>query len=293
MKTQKIAFVTGKGGTGKSMVALSMAYHQAVLGKKTLLVELAESSFFQFLTDKIQLDFAPQEVKSNLYVSRWDGATCLRDYFLHLVRSETLLKIIFDNPFMKTLVDVGPSLSELAIVGKITSGAREIGPQMDFDLIVIDAYATGHMLALIRAPFGIAEAVKIGPMATQCRDIIKTLRDKEVTSYYIVTIPEELAITESIELWNALNLEIGVIPKFICNKLVMPPITKTELIELSREPIGEGASGFIKFILDKVEFQAVQLEKIKDLAGPVVEIPHFLTAKSTDLVDKMSWYLKI
>lgn len=293
LKAQKIAFVTGKGGTGKSMVALSMAYNQAVAGKKTLLIELAESSFYQFLTEKVQLDFTPREIKPNLYIARWDGTNCLRDYLLHLVRSEMVLKLIFDNPFMKTLIDVGPSLSELAIVGKITSGVRGVGPQLDFDLIVVDAYATGHMLALIRAPFGIAEAVKMGPMATQCRDMIKTLRDKEVTSYHIVTLPEELAITESLELWNSLNLEIGVTPKIICNKLVMPPLSKSELLQLSQEGLDKGANDFIKFLLDKIEFQGAQLEKVKSETGQTIEIPHFLNAAPIDLVDKMSWYLKL
>ena len=73
----------------------------------------------------------------------------------------------------------------------------------------------------------------------------------------------------------------------------MPPISKPELIELSQGSCSKGAADFIKFLLDKVEFQTKQIEKIRDIAGPLVEIPHFLNVSPKDLVDKMSWYLKI
>ncbi len=262
---------------------------QAKKGLKVLLVELGENSFFEGVLTKGPVGFEPKEINSNLFLAHWDGYRCLRDYIQFLVKSEAITNLVYENPFMRTLIDVGPSLAELAIVGKITSGVRQVGPALNFDLIVVDSYATGHMLAMLRAPIGIAEAVKFGPMATQCRDMIRVMRDSQTTGYFIVTLPEELPATESIELYNDILIEVGVRSQFICNNLMEIPVSSGELEKIKEDTqIDTPIKTFANYLSDKVEMQETQLRRLETENPPILKIPRFLCLMSKEVIANIS-----
>src|SRR5688500_16085127 len=83
---QDIHFVTGKGGVGKSIVALSLAYKKALQGQRTLLVELGDESFYKELLDLKTVGFKPTNVKPFLDLSLWTGTDCLKEYARHLLK---------------------------------------------------------------------------------------------------------------------------------------------------------------------------------------------------------------
>ncbi|MBX2995439.1 MAG: arsenical pump-driving ATPase [Bdellovibrionaceae bacterium] len=218
----KIHLVTGKGGVGKSAVAAALAYRCAQDGQKTLLAELGDESFYQDYLGLKPLREG-QTVRSPLGfdVALWSGASCLREYALYLLKVESLYKLFFENPVSRTLIQVAPALSELAIMGKVTSGPpRNVGPKLDYDAIVVDAYATGHFLALLKAPIGMIEAVRVGPMAEQSKGILKILRDPQITNYHLVCLPEELPVQESLELDREIQALVNVKPYLWLNKLI-------------------------------------------------------------------------
>ena len=217
MSEQKLIFVTGKGGVGKSTVALSIAKKYST-NKKVLLVELGVRSFFADSL-KISVDYKPVRIQNNLDVALWSGSECLKEYAIYLLKIESLYNLFFENRISRALIDVAPALSELAILGKITSGVRNIGPSLNYDILVIDCYATGHMLALLRAPRGIAEAIKFGPMAEQTSTMLKTIKNSKICEFVIVTLPEELPAIEADELFHEIFEEVGVTPILICNKV--------------------------------------------------------------------------
>jgi len=197
---QKVHFVTGKGGVGKSTFAAALAYSEALKGKKVLLVELGDESFYQhfFLLSKIQ--FQPVEIKPNFFCAHWVGEQCLRDYLKHLIKSESLIKLFWENPVTKSLVHAAPGLSELSILGKITSGIRHHGPALDFDVIVVDAYATGHFQALLMAPEGLQATLKSGPIFEQGRSIKSVLQNPAITQFHILSLCEEFPLIEALDL---------------------------------------------------------------------------------------------
>jgi anion-transporting ArsA/GET3 family ATPase len=249
MTEQKIVFVTGKGGVGKSVVALALAKKYSTT-KKVLLVELGLRSFYaDFLNFPVQ--YAPSNYQKNLDIAIWSGGECLKEYALHLLKIESLYKLFFENRISRSLIDVAPGLSELSILGKITSGIRKIGPPLNYDVLVIDCYATGHMMAMLRAPRGMAEAVKFGPMAEQTSSMLATIRNPKLCEYVIVTLPEELPAVEADELYREIQEETGVKPSLVCNK-VWPALKIHELKQLEAAKATKEEASFIQELEDLV-----------------------------------------
>lgn len=252
---QQIIFVTGKGGVGKSTYAAALAQKYALQGKKTLLVELGDQSFYQEFFSLPELKYQPQELSQNLDVALWSGAECLKEYALYLLKSEVLYKLFFENKVSKALINIAPALPELAILGKITAGPRKHGPPVTHDVIVVDGYATGHFLALLKAPLGMSEVIKFGPMGEQSRSIFKTIRDKNICQYHVVTLAEELPYVESLELCSELETITEITPKLVFNRILKTSLKAEDLQ-------GEGTD-FQKFLKQVLINQEDYLEQAK------------------------------
>jgi anion-transporting ArsA/GET3 family ATPase len=217
MQKQKIQFITGKGGVGKSTVALALASNLAQQGQKVLLAELGYHSFFQDHL-KIEIKYKPAPFESGLDICLWSGKECLKEYALHLLKIEALYNLFFENKISRSLIDIAPSLPELAILGKVTSGIRKVGPALPYDSIIVDGYATGHMISMLRAPRGMVEAIKVGPMGEQSRSMLEILKNPNLCEYKIICLPEELPVAESLDLRRTIIEEVGLKPSFIYNK---------------------------------------------------------------------------
>ena len=224
---QEIHFVSGKGGVGKSTIAAALALKLAQEGKKTVLIELGEQSYFEtYFKLKTKVGFEPVSIAKNLDLALFTGTYCLKEYALSLLKVESLYRLFFENPISKTLIHVAPALKELAILGKITSYIRQHGPPLAYEAVVIDAFATGHFITLVSAQAAMAKAVSFGPMGEQSRGIDAVLRDEKICKYLLVTLPEELPIKETEELKSEIQKHLAVQPMVILNKAFSPLFTK-------------------------------------------------------------------
>ena len=288
--SQELHFITGKGGVGKSIVALSMAYKKAQSGQKVLLVELGDESFYKEFLDLAPVGFAPTNLKQNLDISLWSGADCLKEYARHLLKVETLYKLFFENPISKSLINVAPGLAEISITGKITSGPRHHGPQMHYDCIVIDAYATGHFLSLIKAPAAMAQAISFGPMGEQSRGIDKILKDEKLCHYHIVTLPEELPVKEAEELFDELQAFLGIKADFYINKMLQTNLTALQLKKLAKDnsSIGE----FAEYLEAVIERQDDAKDRVKKLKSKTTILPFITEPDEWKMIEVLSQEIK-
>lgn len=223
-----IHLISGKGGVGKSTVAASLAWGLAAQGRKTLLVELGERSYFRHVFHN-EVGVNPTVINTHLSVARWDGESCLREYLQYILKIERIVRLFFDNKVMRALVQAAPALKELALLGKVTSGVRGRGPVMPYDDLVIDCYATGHFRALWRAPIGLAEAIPFGPMGEQSRGIVSVLKNPELTRFYVAMVCEDLPVTEGLELARDIQAEMEQTPHLILNRWLECPLDLQQL----------------------------------------------------------------
>lgn len=277
---QKMIFVTGKGGVGKSAVAAALALKEAQKGMKTLLVELGHQSFYQDYFNLTQVTYHPQNIQKNLDLALWSGGEALKEYARYLLKVESLYKLFFENNVTKALVNVAPALSELAILGKITSHPRKVGPPLNYDCIVVDAFATGHFLALLKAPHGMAEAIRFGPMGEQSRSIEKILKDPEHCQYFVVSIPEEMPVIEGMELYTGIEDILKIKPRHIFNRTREIPAEVFEVQEPKLE-------AFQKYLAKNTKQEAELAAKLRS-QGPIVKIPQIFSVEPWTVIEKMA-----
>lgn len=280
---QEIHFVTGKGGVGKSVIAAALALKLSRSGKRVLLVELGDQSFFRDFFDLPQVGFQPVQIKPGLSVALWSGDSCLREYAHYLIKVETLSKLFFDNAVMRAFINVAPGLPELAILGKVTSGPRKHGPPLPFDAIVVDSFATGHFKALLEAPKGMSQAVQFGPMGEQSRSIDRCIRDKELTHYHIVTLPEELPLKEAAELSADLKQEFDIEAELVLNKMLEVPVAQTDIDQVAKKKTD--LADFALYLQQHLQRQDEMKEQAENSFADIKSVPLIFETDSWKLVE--------
>ena len=282
---QKIVFVTGKGGVGKSVYAAALAQKYSLEGKRTLLVELGDESFFKTFFGLPQVQYTPTKTQNGFEVALWSGSEALKEYALHLLKSEAVYRLFFENKVSRALIQIAPGLPELAILGKITSGPRNHGPSSPHDVIVVDAFATGHFLALIGAPKGMAQPISFGPMGEQSRSIMKTAEDAAVCEYHIVTLAEELPIKETIELYDQLKTEFNISADIILNKKLNTRLQSSEL--------NSGNNEFVKYVKETLVREEDARTRLKERNLNPSEVPFIYDKTSYELIEQIAAGIKL
>jgi hypothetical protein len=275
---KKAHLVTGKGGVGKSLFSAVLAYRLSLENQHILLTELTEQSFFRDYLNLGQINYKPINWKPGLDVSQWSPEDCLKEYSLHLLKIESLYRIFIENPVSKSLIQVAPGLHELALLGKLTSSPRKHGPPMDYDQIVVDSFSTGHFLGLLRAPAALNEAVPFGPMGEQSKGIDSWIRDGDFTQVHIVCLPEELPVTESIELYTQLKKEFGIKSHFYLNKLWN--ISESDLAGL---PASAAES-----LTNTVNSEAAARRQLNEAGISFTELPQVASLDPEEIIKKLA-----
>lgn len=199
---------TGKGGVGKSTVSAALALLAASRGKKVLVCEVNANERISALLGCPPVDTTITRLLPNLDAVVVRPQEAMRQYGLMQLRYKTLYKAVFENRFVSRFLRFIPSLPELVMLGKILHHVRE----RRWDLIVVDAPATGHGITFLRVPGALLETVPPGPMRSDAEWMQALLLNPEITAVNLVSLPEELPVNETVELSRAIQHTLHMPP---------------------------------------------------------------------------------
>ncbi|MDQ3542536.1 MAG: AAA family ATPase [Actinomycetota bacterium] len=217
---RQLIFVTGKGGVGKTSVAAALGLLAAHSGKRTLVCEMDGKGALGPALDTTTLEFEPRQLDDDLYAMAMNTEDALREYLKLFVRIPLVARI---GPLARTfdfVADAAPGVKEILGIGKLAYEVRE----RHYDLVIVDAEATGHIVAQVGAPRVISELVQVGMVRDQTRWMLDILDDPARTGIVIVTTPEEMPIAETIDLLGRLDEETEVSPCAIVANRVLPAL---------------------------------------------------------------------
>ena len=206
MLDRRLLFVTGKGGTGKTTIAAGLAWLLAAAGKRVLACEVDAKGDLAAAFEAGAVGFDPVKVPGGPSVMSMDTEASLREYLrLHLkipvIGRIGPLAAAFD--FVAT---AAPGVREILTVGKLCYEVRE----RTYDVVVVDAAATGHVLSQLTAPEAINGLVKVGLIRSQTGWMLDILNDPAQTGVVVVTTPEEMPVLETLELVETLKATTAI-----------------------------------------------------------------------------------
>ncbi len=213
-----LLWVTGKGGVGKTSIAAALAEVAARSGRRTLVCEMDAKGALASAYDVDELSFEPTQIAPRLHAMTMSTEDSLREYLRLFVKIPFIGRI---GPLAKTfdfVADAAPGVKEILGVGKLCYEVRE----QHYDLVVVDAEASGHIVSQIGAPKVIADLVQVGLVRDQTQWMLEILNDPTRTGVAVVTTPEEMPVTESIELLGRLRRETGAHAAAVIANRVLP-----------------------------------------------------------------------
>lgn len=263
---RQLVFVTGKGGVGKTTVAAALALLASRHGKRTLVCETDAKGGLAGAYGVTPTSFEPREVQPDLFAITVDTEDSLKEYLRLQMKLPLLAKL---GPLARTfdfIANAAPGVKEVLIVGKPVYEVRE----GNYDLVIVDAAATGHVVAQLAAPEAIAELVKVGLVASQTGWMMDILHDPARTGVAIVCSPEEMPVAETIELAARIGEETKVDLAAVIANRVLPELFgrgEEEVFERMREPqrveaLSQAVGGPAGPVLDAAEL-AVTLRRTR------------------------------
>lgn len=215
-----LIFVGGKGGVGKTVISQAMAAHWADLGKRTLWMSIEDPML-------------PLGERRPLYQNLWhlnaDSSAAFEEYIGMKLRVPFVAKLFTKNPLMQYLAKAAPGIHELILLGKIWNERKE------FDHVVVDLPSTGHGLAMFRSAMNFSKLFKGGPIHKDAVAMLETFSSPKETSHVIISIPEEMPLTESQELADHLKSFFPENhPFFILNRVFPELLNEPEYVALNQ-----------------------------------------------------------
>jgi anion-transporting ArsA/GET3 family ATPase len=274
---KRLVVVTGKGGVGKTTVAAALGLLAARRGRRTVVCEVAQQERLAGLFGVHDVGHREVELAPGLFSVSVLPERAMHEWLRHQLRSGALAGLLGHSRLFGYLTAAAPGVTELVTMGKVwdlAQAQRRTGGS-SFDTVIMDAPATGHALALLRAPRTYANIARVGPIARQAALIDGFLRDRSATGVLSVALPEEMPVNETVDLERRLADDLGLeIDQVVANAVLPERFTPAEAKRL-REAAGRPAVAAALVEAQRARGQQEELERLRaGVRAPVTTLPY-------------------
>jgi anion-transporting ArsA/GET3 family ATPase len=281
---KRLVFVTGKGGVGKSTVALALGLAAAEAGKRTIVCEVSSEETISHVFHRAEVGFNEVEMADNLWTISIDPDESMREYLLIQLKVRAMRDLLYRSKIFNYLAAATPGLRELVTIGKIWELAqldRKVRKGRKYDLVVVDAPATGQGVGFLQTPRTFANVARVGPIRAQAQALEAFLVDHRKTGVALVALPEEMPVNESASLERQLTEEVGVaVDRVYMNALYPERFSEeetgrlAETMETADGPVRAAARAAVSESR-RASSQRGQLARLEELvSAPVRTLPH-------------------
>jgi len=186
---QRLYIITGKGGVGKTAVAMALTRYLASKG-----VDVFYNSFFQDPERELWKTLKLPTLDLNLLSSA-------EIYIARKLNSKTIASWIMKTHFFKSLFQMIPGLSHMILLGHIID-ELERNPDM---VVVLDSPASGHALTMFESSSNFKKIFRAGLIVKDIERMHRFLADKTHLKTHIISLPTELSMNEARDLERELN----------------------------------------------------------------------------------------
>jgi len=204
----RLHVVTGKGGTGKTTVAASLALALAAGGRKVLLTEVEGRQGIAQLFDCPPLPYEERKVAvapggGDVFALAIDPEAALLDYlhmFYKLSPTGLPARTLRRMGAIDFATTVAPGLRDVLLTGKVKEAAvrRQKSGAFVYDAVVLDAPPTGRITRFLNISHEVGGLAKVGPIKTQSDNVMAVLQSAQ-TAVHLVTLLEEMPVQETLD----------------------------------------------------------------------------------------------
>jgi anion-transporting ArsA/GET3 family ATPase len=281
---REMLFVTGKGGVGKSTVAAALAVKAAREGRRTIVCELGGQARFPALMgaepgapgDEVQ-------VGDRLWATTIESHRVMEEWIARILGSKSLTSLLVRSNFFRAFSEAAPGgreLGEIVKAWELVEGHRWDRRRRGYDLVIVDGPASGHAIGLLRTPGTFADIARVGPIASQSRQVRAWLGDPAKTGFLVVTLPGELPVTETLQIGERLQQSIGRRVEAIVVNGVLPDrfdAAEEDAVEAAA-PKGSEAGVVVASARARAGSQAEQIARLRaGTSARVATLPFLFT----------------
>jgi anion-transporting ArsA/GET3 family ATPase len=225
---RRLVLVTGKGGTGKTTLSAALGLAAARRGRRVLVAELGRDEQLVPLLapGSPPAGYAGRDVAPGLRVMRIDPYEALAEYLGLQIGMKGVVARVLRNRAFRQLMEAAPGWRDLITLGKVwhLTQMQDAPGRPRFDLLIVDAPATGHGVAFLNVPRVVVSAVRAGPLHRNAQLVEAMLEDSQRTLLLPVALPEELPARETAQLVERVRRDVGIaIDRVVVNAVVEPP----------------------------------------------------------------------